>query len=200
MPSVVKGSLSNTREVCGGRADLYHYTPLERVQMTRTDSETDAESHRSRPSTEESYGIPESKDGMLGWEFVEENMTTDRFYWVTSIRPDGKPHVRPTWGVWVEGTFYCGGGERTRWVRNLSTNTDIVVHREDAEEVVIIEGTAERIDDETADATLIERLDTAYAEKYDIHHGTPFFAVRPDVVFAWSNYPTDATQWRFADG
>ena len=117
---------------------------------------------------------------------------------MTTIHPDGKPHVRPTWGVWVDGTFYCGGGERTRWVRNLTTNPDIVVHREDAAEVVIVEGTAERIDAETAEADLIERVDKAYEKKYDIRHGTPFFAVRHGVVFAWSEYPTDATRWKFA--
>ena len=167
--------------------------------MNGNDSESDGEPQRSRPSTEESYGIPESDDEMLTWEFVADAMSADRFYWVITIRPDGKPHTRPTWGVWVEETFYCGGGERTRWARNLSTNRDIVVHREDAEEVVIVEGTAERIDDETAEAALIDRIETAYEEKYDIRHGTPFFAVRPDVVFAWSNYPTDATRWTFSE-
>lgn len=154
---------------------------------------------RSRPVTEESYGIPEGKDGMLTWDFVDESMATDQSYWVTTIRPNGMPHVRPTWGVWLGDTFYCGGGEQTRWVQNLATNSEIVVHREDAEEVVIIEGNAERIDHESSGETLIERVDTAYEEKYDIRHGTPFFAVRPLTVFAWSDYPTDATRWKFPD-
>lgn len=173
--------------------------PSREPTVSRDSPDTDEEPERSRPSTEASYGIPESKEGMLTWEFVEGHIAADRSYWVTTIRPDGKPHVRPTWGVWVDGTFYCGGGERTRWVRNLSTNADIVVNREDAEEVVIIEGTAERIDEETADHSLVERLDAAYESKYDIRHGTPFFAVRPDTVFAWSEYPTDATRWEFSD-
>lgn len=167
--------------------------------MVEDSAAANGDSRRSRPATEASYGIPEQKDGMLTWKFVEEHIADDHSYWVTTIRPDGKPHVRPTWGVWVEGTFYCGGGERTRWVRNLSTNPAIVVHRQDAEEVVIIEGTAERIDEETASHSLVERVDDAYHTKYDIRHGTPFFAVRPTKVFAWSEYPTDATRWEFAN-
>ncbi|WP_339106040.1 pyridoxamine 5'-phosphate oxidase family protein [Haloterrigena salinisoli] len=167
--------------------------------MDENDAASPDESQRSRPATEESYGIPESEDGMLTWAFVAENMASDRFYWITTIRPDGKPHARPTWGVWLEDTFYCGGGERTRWVRNLAANAEIVVHREDAEAVVILEGTAERIDDETTDGALVERIDSAYTEKYDIRHGTPFFAVHPDAVFAWENYPIDATRWVFSD-
>lgn len=160
---------------------------------------TDSERQRSRPTTQAEYGIPESEDGMLTWEFVETRMVDDRFYWVTTVRPDGSPHVRPTWGVWVDGTFYCGGGGRTRWVRNLSTNADVVVHREDAEEVVIVEGTAERIDEETASGSLLDRLDGAYEAKYEVQHGTPFFAVRPARVYAWSEYPADATRWEFTD-
>lgn len=159
----------------------------------------DGARRRSRPVTQATYGIPESEDGTLAWAFVEEHLSADRNYWVTTVRPDGSPHVRPTWGVWVDGTFHCGGGERTRWVRNLSTNADVVVHREDAEEVVIIEGTAERIDEETASGSLLDRLDGAYEAKYDVQHGTPFFAVRPARVFAWSEYPADATRWVFTD-
>lgn len=152
---------------------------------------------RSRPKTEASYGIPDDESGLLPWTFVAEKMSDDRTFWVTTIRPDGRPHARPTWGVWVDDTFHCGGGERTRWVRNLSHNSAITVHRESGEEVIIIEGEAVRIDEETADATLIERLDDAYDAKYGIRHGTPFFAVRADLVLAWSEYPADATRWTF---
>lgn len=152
---------------------------------------------RSRPRTESSYGIPESETGMLPWEFVEEGMAEDRSYWLTTVRPDGFPHVRPVWGLWLEGTFYCGGGEQTRWVRNLAFDPSVVVHRQDAETVVILEGIAERIDEETADASLVSRIDAAYETKYEVEHGTPFFAVAPDVVLAWSEFPTDATRWTF---
>nr|WP_227374235.1 hypothetical protein [Haladaptatus halobius] len=82
-------------------------------------------------------------------------------------------------------------------MRNLAADAGITVHCESGETVVIIEGVAERIDDETADPALVERLDAAYEGKYGIEHGTPFFAVRPERVFAWSDYPTDATRWRF---
>ena len=152
---------------------------------------------RSRPETEESYGIPESAEGMLSWEFVAEKMAGDRNYWVTTTRPDGRPHARPVWGVWLDDTFHCGGGPKTRWVRNLAANPGIAVHRESGEEVVIIEGEAERLTGETADAARLERIDDAYEEKYDVRHGTPVFAVRPDTVLAWSDYPDDATRWEF---
>ncbi|UPV99653.1 pyridoxamine 5'-phosphate oxidase family protein [Halorussus gelatinilyticus] len=157
------------------------------------------DARRDRPETEASYGIPATKEGLLSWEFVASRMADDRTYWLSTTRPDGRPHARPVWGVWVDDRFHCGGGERTRWVRNLAANPEVAVHRESGEAVVIVEGTAERIDEETADPERIERIDAAYDEKYGIRHGTPFFAVRPETVLAWRDYPADATRWRFED-
>jgi nitroimidazol reductase NimA-like FMN-containing flavoprotein (pyridoxamine 5'-phosphate oxidase superfamily) len=157
----------------------------------------DHDTRRSRPETEVSYGIPTSKEGMLSWEFVAEKMDADRNYWVSTTRPDGHPHARPVWGVWVDGTFYCGGGEKTRWARNLAANPEIVVHCESGDDVVIIEGTAKKITAGNINEGLIGTLDSAYEEKYGTPHGTPFWIIRPRVVFAWSDYPTDATRWQF---
>lgn len=152
---------------------------------------------RSRPATEASYGIPDEVDGLLPWAFVEETLAAERFFWVTTVRPDASPHVRPTWGVWLDGTIHCGGGERTRWVRNLATDPTIAVHTESAETVVVIEGTADRLDAETGATDVLDRLDDAYEAKYGIRHGPPLFAVRPRVVLAWTDFPRDATRWRF---
>lgn len=152
---------------------------------------------RSRPKTQSEYGIPENKEGMLSWEFVAETMAGDQTYWVTTTRPDGRPHARPVWGVWVDGRFHCGGGEGTRWVRNLAASPAITVHRESGTEVVIIEGTAEKLTEESASAERLERIDAAYEAKYDMPHGTPVFAVHPTTVLAWTDYPEDATRWEF---
>lgn len=86
---------------------------------------------------------------------------------------------------------------QTRWARNLATNPNIVVHRESGDDVVIIEGVGEKRTEENTDLSLIERIDNAYETKYDIHHGTPFWRVQPRVVFAWSEYPDNATRWTF---
>lgn len=51
--------------------------------------------------------------------------------------------------------------------------------------------------EEGTDEELLGALDSAYEEKYGTPHGTPFWMIRPRVVFAWSDYPTDATRWEF---
>lgn len=154
---------------------------------------------RDRPVTEDSYGIPDAEAGMLPWSFVTERLAGDRTYWLTTTLPDGRPHPRPVWGVWVDGRLHCGG-ERTRWVRNVGRDPRVVVHRESGTDVVVLDGVAERVDEGTADPDRLERIDDAYERKYGVRHGTPVFSIRPTRVLAWSDYPTDATRWWFAAG
>ena len=68
-----------------------------------------------RLQTEESYGVPEGEEDMLPWSHVEERMLGPRNYWVATVRPDGRPHAVPVWGVWlmVPSTL-AGGGARVR--------------------------------------------------------------------------------------
>ena len=158
------------------------------------------EAARDRPGTEASYGISDDGEGLLDWSFVVERLRSDRFFWVATTRPDGRPHARPVWGVWADRRFHCGGGERTRRVRNLDRNAGIAVHTEDAESVVILEGTAEKLAEQSADSDRLRRIDDAHREKYGVEHGTPAFAVRPERALARSDYPADATRWRFGCG
>src|SRR3712207_3095759 len=108
----------------------------------------------SRPEIPESYGIPRGKEGMLPWSHVGERMAVERNYWLATVRPDGRPHSVPVWGVWVEESLYFGGGRSTRKARNLATNPNVVAHSESGENVVILEGVVE----EVTDPALQERI------------------------------------------
>lgn len=145
------------------------------------------------------YGIPNSKKGMLPWSHVVERMPKPRNYWVSTTQPDGRPHVVPVWGVWVDGTFYHGGGPNTRKARNLEKNPAMVVHLESGDDVVIIEGVAEKLTEENADPALLKRIDDAYEAKYNMRHGAPVWALRPRKAFAWTQYPTNCTRWIFEE-
>jgi hypothetical protein len=71
---------------------------------------------------------------------------------------------------------------------------------ESGDDVVIIEGVTEKYTEQNADPALLTRIDDAYEAKYKMRHGTPVWAVRPKVVFAWTTYPTTVTRWKFAEG
>lgn len=57
--------------------------------------------------------------------------------------PLGSPHAAPVWGVVTDDVLYLYTERRTLKSRNLAADPRVVVHLEDAEDVVIVRGTAE---------------------------------------------------------
>ncbi len=160
-----------------------------------------AEPKPSRPYIPE-YGIPESEEGLLPWRHVGERMENARNYWISTTSPHGQPHATPVWGVWLDETFYFDGSPRTRRGRNLAANPAVAVHLESGADVVIIKG---QVQIQKPDPALAARLAAAYAAKYAPHYepgpntwdNEGIYVVRPRVVFAWANFPKDATRWLF---
>jgi nitroimidazol reductase NimA-like FMN-containing flavoprotein (pyridoxamine 5'-phosphate oxidase superfamily) len=120
----------------------------------------------------------------LPWGWAEAHLEAGINFWIATTRPDGRPHVRPVWGVWLDGAFYFSTGSAA--IRNLPTNPAISVQLEAGEAVVIIEGRAAELDDRA----MLVRAVEAYNVKYhwdmdpDAIPG-PFLEVRPDVVYGW---------------
>ena len=154
-----------------------------------------------RPRMPSEYGVPKSRSGLLDWSHVERRLTEARVYWVATIAPGGRPHVRPLDGLYVEGRLYVGGSPETRWVRNLEGNPEASVNLDAAPDVVILEGVFER---PRPDPGLAARLAAASNAKYpeygmkpSDYEGPGVLAFRPRVAFAWAAFPKDVTRFRF---
>lgn len=151
----------------------------------------------------ENYGIHESEEGMLTWDFVDEQMAKSRNYWVSTTRPDGRPHAAPVWGVWLDGNLYFGTSPTARKARNLNANPAIVVHLESGDDVVILEGTAVKLT--TMPAEQYETFGTAYAAKYNGFKPNspsatePIYTMKIKTAMAWleKDFPRTATRWEF---
>lgn len=148
------------------------------------------------------YGIHTEADGMLTWEWVENQMAASRNYWICSTRPDGKPHASPVWGIWVDGALYFGADRQSRKAKNLTHSPFVIVHLESGDDTVIFEGTVEEVTDRAIHA----RLAAAYAQKYPMFTPDPeppptqiTFVLKPKTVFAWleTSFPKTATRWTF---
>ncbi len=143
----------------------------------------------------------------LPWAWAVDQLTRARHYWISTTRPDGRPHARPVWGVWLDDVFYFSTGSLA--AGNLASNPEITVHVEsDAGEAVIVEG----IVSELRGRPRLRRVLDIYNEKYhwdmspDSPEG-PLLAVTPRVVFGWVSDPSGldcgarfhgtATRWRF---
>jgi hypothetical protein len=157
-----------------------------------------------RPIMPEGYGVPDSTEGTLPWSYVVERMSTAGNYWVSTVRPDGRPHAMPVWGAWLDDRLYIEGDPTTVRHRNLTGNPNVVVHLENGSQVVIIEGVAEAV--KNPPRTLGESLAADMGKKYASFGYTPgpdqwdgggLFVIAPRKVFAWTEFPKDTTRWRF---
>jgi hypothetical protein len=161
-----------------------------------------------RPGTRD-YGIPESLEGLLPWSWAVTQLERSLTYWISTVRPDGRPHAVPTWAVWLDGALWFEGGVGTRHARNLAGNPAAVasIHI-DEDAALIVEGLVAMHPDPPPDQAT--RLVEAYA-KYRLtrwayeadpanwrrENGGGLWALRPVVALGWTHFPDDATRWRF---
>jgi nitroimidazol reductase NimA-like FMN-containing flavoprotein (pyridoxamine 5'-phosphate oxidase superfamily) len=145
------------------------------------------------------YPFPRSQTGLLAWPVIEERLMQAPNYWLATVRPDGRPHVAPLWGVWVDRALYFDGSPATRWARNLAANPAAAVNLESGYDAVILEGVVE---DVVTDEALAARILAAWEGKYGRLPPEPatrgMFRFRPRVARAWSESLADGTRWRFA--
>ena len=149
-----------------------------------------------------SYKFPQTPDGLLPWSHALERLERARSYWLATTRPDGRPHVTPVWGAWVDGALYFDGLPTTQWARNLKRNPAAAVHLESGDDVVILEGV---MDDLETSAELGTRIVAAWDAKYGRLHpdpvGSGIFRFTPRTGRGWSTSSlTDGTRWQFDEG
>ncbi len=149
-----------------------------------------------------SYKFPQTLDALLSWSHAVARLLQSRSYWLATTRPDGRPHVTPLWGVWVDGALYFDGLPTTQWARNLAKNPTAAVHLESGEDVVILEGV---MDDPETSPELGKRIVEAWDVKYGRLHpdpvGSGIFRFRPRTARGWSTSSlADGTRWQFDEG
>lgn len=169
-------------------------------------------SERDRPDLPDGYLPPEvlarpEGEGLLDWRDVDERLRESKHYWMSSTRPDGRPHVVPRWGAWIDGSLYYDGSPETVHARNLRANPACSLHIGDGAEAIIIEGTAQASEPLAADqgqpvADEIGRKYGAdgYTPEPDAWSGTDaggLVVFTPNKGLAWYDFPNDLTRFRF---
>src|ERR1700722_9014538 len=56
------------------------------------------------------------------WSRARTELANAKVYWLTTVRPDGRPHVTPLLGVWFDGGLYFCTGPDERKAKNLAEN------------------------------------------------------------------------------
>jgi hypothetical protein len=136
----------------------------------------------------------------MAWEAVRERLEQAPRYWLVTTRPDGRAHVVPVDGLWLDDAWYYGGSPETFHQRNLERDPQVVVHLEDTMAAVVMEGSMRR---ETPPPELARRLTAASKAKYgyalgpDEAYRAGIWTLHPERARAWSAFPADATRFRF---
>lgn len=159
-----------------------------------------------RPVFPDGYGLPETSEGLLTWEEVEARLVESQNYWLASVRPDGRPHSVPRWGVWVEGRFWYDGAPTTVHTRNTEQNPAVTLTLESGSQVVIVEGESHATS-AAADgfgqrlaAAFGKYADAGYSPEPDSWSGEDGGGLRvitPHRVLAWFDFPKDCTRFTF---
>ena len=136
------------------------------------------------------------RSASLSWPDVAARLAAARDYWLCTTTPAGAPHAAPVWGVVVNETLFLYSERGTVKARNLASDPRVVVHLSDAEDVLIVRGTAEDVGRPDAHPEVVAALAAKYPDPADRQYlpdADPAF----DVVYAVR--PRSAIAWRLAD-
>ena len=142
--------------------------------------------------------------GHISWGWVDRNLRALRSIWLSTTRPDGRPHATPVWFTWDGSTLYFTTHRSSQKARNLAREPWVIVHAGDGDDVIILEGNVEIVTEQAE----LDRVDKERGEKYVDPGSGARDTIRAEgiVVYrlprwhamAWM-YGTmgDRTDWRF---
>jgi nitroimidazol reductase NimA-like FMN-containing flavoprotein (pyridoxamine 5'-phosphate oxidase superfamily) len=144
--------------------------------------------------------------GFLTWRKVDLPLQAGRSIWLSTTRPEGRPHAVPVWYVWDRGAIYFTTRRDMQKAKNLAQQPWVVVHAGDGDDVIILQGPAEVV----ADREELARVDALHAAKYVdphsgtrdtiFHEGVDLYRVDVRHVMAWEyGVVATRTDWRFPD-
>jgi pyridoxine/pyridoxamine 5'-phosphate oxidase len=149
-----------------------------------------------------------SKDltALKPWPWALERLEKSHNYWISTTRPDGRPHLMLVWGIWWNDAFWFSTGPRTRKAKNIAADPHVVIGTEKADEAVILEGNAEEI----KERTVWKQFALIYNSKYggDVAPilnscDGSVYRVRPQIAFGQDehaeNFTESVTRWKFQD-
>ena len=146
------------------------------------------------------------------WAEARERLATAKVYWLSTVRPDGRPHVTPLASVWLDDALYFCTGQTECKAKNLALNSRCVIITgcnvlEGLD--LVVEGDAVRVTDEAR----LRRLADGYAAKYDqlfrftVRDGAFYgegdeievlvYELAPTTAFGFGKGTFSQTRWRF---
>ena len=156
------------------------------------------------PVTELSPGF--SSDGAVAieWSQARRDLEEAELYWLSTVRPSGRPHVTPLLGIWLDGALYFCTEAEERKAKNLEENPQCILttgsNTLDGLDLVV-EGEAATVTDEPELRAVADTYESKYGAHLTARGGTWFGlgdAIRNGEALVYRVAPS--TAWGFAKG
>jgi general stress protein 26 len=149
------------------------------------------------------------------WADARDQLERADIFWLSTVRPDGRPHVTPLIAVWLREALYFCTGPDERKAKNLAENRHCILTTgcnaitEGLD--IVVEGDAVRVTDDAALQTIADAYVAKYGEEWRFqvrdgafsHDGGSVayvFEVAPRHALGFAKGPGRfaQTRWRFA--
>jgi uncharacterized pyridoxamine 5'-phosphate oxidase family protein len=161
------------------------------------------------PTTDLSTQFSSPGAAPTSWSEAVEGLEEAKTYWLSTVSPDGRPHVTTLFAVWLDGAMYFCTGETERKARNLAGNAHCAITTGcnvlDGVDLVI-EGDAVKLSDEHKLHRVAGEYASKYGWKYTVRDGAFYgeggradvYEVAPTTAFGFGKGETfSQTRWRF---
>lgn len=110
------------------------------------------------------------------WAQARGGLRDAEVYWLSTVRPDGRPHVTTLLGVWLDGALYFCTGPGERKARNPAQNPHCILTtgRNDLADGVdlVVEGDAATVSDEAELNRVADTYESKYGRRFTAPEGT----------------------------
>ena len=149
------------------------------------------------------------------WAKAEAELREAEVFWLSTVRPDGRPHVTPLLGIWLDGALYFCTGASERKAKNLARNAHCVLTtgRNELDGLdLVVEGDAVEVTGAVERGAAADSYESKYGPHFTAPSGTWFglgdairggdalvYRVAPAVAFGFAKgRPFGQTRWRFS--
>jgi hypothetical protein len=147
------------------------------------------------------------------WSEADRVLDQAGIFWLTTVRPDGRPHVTPLIAVWLDNAMhFCTGVDERKW-KNLAGNDHCILttgsNAYQSGLDIVVEGNAVRVTDDDVLRAIAEAFEAKYGADwhFDVKDGAFqgqgeggawVYRVDPVTAFGFGRGEQPSqTRWRF---
>ena len=156
------------------------------------------------PATKLSAAFSSDAAVATEWSRARRQLAEAELYWLSTVRPDGQPHVTPLLGIWLDGALYFCTGPHERKAKNLGRNgrCALTTGSNDLDGLdLVVEGEAMTVNEEPELRAVADTYESKYGAHLTARQGTWFGlgdSIRDGEVLVYRVAPSIA--WGFAKG